>query len=61
MVHLSYGMQTNMRSHNKIRNSGKGEGFSSPFAFSLIAPLRVVLISDKSRDEAELHSILERK
>ena len=60
-MHLLYGMQTNMRSHNKIRNNGKGEEFSSPFAFPLIAPLRVMLISDKSRDEAELHIILERK
>lgn len=50
-----------MRSHNKIRNNGKGEEDSSPFAFPLIAPLRVMLISDKSRDEAELHIILERK
>ena len=26
-MHLLYGMQTNMRSHNEIRNNGKGEVF----------------------------------
>ena len=50
-----------MGSHNKIRSNGKGEEFSSPFAFPLIAPLRVLLISDKSRDGGDLHIILERK
>lgn len=39
-----------MELHNKIRSRGKGEEFSSPFAFPLIAPLRALLISDKSRD-----------
>lgn len=51
----------NMESHNKIKRNYKGEEFSSPFAFPLIVPLRVLLISDKSRDGGELHIILERK
>ena len=46
-----------MELHNKIRSSGKGEEFSSPFAFSGIAPLRRTRTFDKREMSNELHKL----